>query len=143
MVDSVINTSGVIEANSVGVRNGQIVLGAATASTKGAGLPKQTVRVSGTVSAAGKQAGTKGGKIVVTGENIEVANATIDASGRAGGGKVLSAATGAAASRTRRSSNHSSATLEGSAVPTAWTVERRQRNRRSMRPRSTTATAAR
>ena len=35
------------------------------------------------------QAGTKGGTIVVTGEHIEVAGATIDASGRDGGGKVL------------------------------------------------------
>ena len=34
VVDSVINTSGVIEANSVGVKNGQIVLGAATAAPK-------------------------------------------------------------------------------------------------------------
>src|SRR3954469_16795602 len=38
VVDSVINTSGVIEANSVGVKNGQIVLGAATAANKGSGL---------------------------------------------------------------------------------------------------------
>src|ERR1043166_75000 len=34
VVDSVINTSGIIEANSVGMRNGQIVLSAATAATK-------------------------------------------------------------------------------------------------------------
>ena len=71
VVDSVINTSGVIEANSVGMKNGQIVLGAATASTKNAvaqsaggakvSLPKQTVRVSGTLSASGKDKGTKGG----------------------------------------------------------------------------------
>ncbi len=36
VVDSVINNTGVIEANSVGTRNGMIVLGAATAGTKGA-----------------------------------------------------------------------------------------------------------
>ena len=35
------------------------------------------------------RAGTKGGKIKVTGEHIAVAGANIDASGRAGGGKVL------------------------------------------------------
>ena len=35
VVDSVINTSGVIEANSIGMHNGQIVLSAATAATKG------------------------------------------------------------------------------------------------------------
>src|SRR4051812_40301071 len=89
VVDSVINTSGVIEANSVGIKNGQIVLSAGTAATKGAGLPTQTVKVSGKVSAAGKRRGTTGGTIVVTGENIQVANATIDASGRNGGGKVM------------------------------------------------------
>src|SRR5882757_7683160 len=65
VVDSVINTSGVIEANSVGVRNGQIVLSAATAGTKG-DAATQTVRVSGALSAAGQSKGTKGGKIIVT-----------------------------------------------------------------------------
>ena len=35
VVDSVINTSGVVEANSVGTKNGRIVLSAATAGTKG------------------------------------------------------------------------------------------------------------
>src|SRR3954465_5078862 len=35
VVDSVINTSGVIEANSVGMKGGQIVLGAATSSSSG------------------------------------------------------------------------------------------------------------
>src|SRR5436190_9041435 len=64
VVDSVINTSGVVEANSVGEKNGQIVLSAATASTKGGyaggtNLPTQTVKISGTVSAAGCKAGTK------------------------------------------------------------------------------------
>ncbi len=86
VVDSVINTSGVIEANSVGLKNGQIVLSAATASTKGAGLPTQTVKISGTLSAAGNEAGTKGGTILVTGEDIQVTGANIDASGRDGGG---------------------------------------------------------
>ncbi len=93
VVDSVINTSGVIEANSVGMKNGRIVLGAATGSPGRDSAQrqgqKQTVRVSGTLSASGKQPGTKGGKIVITGENIEVAGATIDASGHDGGGKVL------------------------------------------------------
>jgi filamentous hemagglutinin family protein len=89
VVDSVINTSGVIEANSVGTRNGRIVLGAATADSKGTGAPTQTVKVSGTISAAGKQKGTKGGSVVVTGENVQVAGAKIDVSGDTGGGKVM------------------------------------------------------
>src|SRR5674476_414824 len=57
VVDSVINTTGVIEANSIGTHNGMIVLSAAIASSKPAGAPTQTVKVSGTLSAAGKAAG--------------------------------------------------------------------------------------
>src|SRR5262249_8921006 len=89
VVDSVINTPAVIEANSIGTCNGKIGLGAATGDTKGAGLPKQTVRVSGTVTASGKRKGTKGGTVVVMGEDIQVSNAKIDVSGNAGGGKVM------------------------------------------------------
>jgi filamentous hemagglutinin family protein len=89
VVDSVINNTGVIEANTVGQKGGQIILGAATASTKVAGAPAQNVKVSGTLSAAGKDAGTKGGKVKITGESITLTGANIDASGKAGGGKVL------------------------------------------------------
>jgi hypothetical protein len=39
VVDSVINTSGVIKANSIGHRNGMIVLSAATGGSKLAGAP--------------------------------------------------------------------------------------------------------
>jgi hypothetical protein len=85
VVDSVINTSGVIQANSIGRRNGMIVLSGATGSSKGAGAPTQTIRISGTVSAAGKRKGTTGGTVVVSGEDIRIANAQIDASGRNGG----------------------------------------------------------
>ena len=53
VVDAVINTSGVIEANTVGVSKGMIVLGAATGATKPAGAPTQTVKISGTLKAAG------------------------------------------------------------------------------------------
>jgi len=63
VVDSVINTKGTIEANSVGMRNGQIVLSA------------DTVKVAGTLSAAGIVNGTKGGKITISGEKIKVKNA--------------------------------------------------------------------
>lgn len=89
VVDSVINTSGTVEADTVGTKGGLIVFGAQTASTKASGTPTQAVKVSGTVSAKGKASGTKGGKIQVTGEKITVANATLDASGEAGGGKIL------------------------------------------------------
>ena len=89
VVDSVINTKGVIRANSIGRHNGMIVLNAATGGSKPAGAPAQTIKLAGTISAAGKHRGTTGGTIVVSGEHIKVANAKIDASGRRGGGKIL------------------------------------------------------
>ena len=89
VVDFVINNTGVIEANSIGSHNGMIVLGAATADSKPARAPTQTVKLSGKLSAKGKRSGTKGGTIIVTGENIAVSGATINATGSAGGGKVL------------------------------------------------------
>src|SRR6266516_2704156 len=87
VVDSVINTSGVITASSIGHRNGMIVLSAATGASKPTGAPTQTVKISGTLAAAGKKKGTEGGTILVTGENIKLASARVDASGRAGGRK--------------------------------------------------------
>lgn len=94
-VNSVVNNTGVIEANSVGMRGGKIVLGAQTAGTKSAGAPIQRVKVSGQLLAENvpvptprPDAGT-GGHITVTGEMIEVADATIDASGQGGGGTIL------------------------------------------------------
>src|SRR5436190_75339 len=87
VVDSVINTSGVIKANSIGHRNGMIVLAAATGASKPAGAPTQTIKISGTLSAAGRKKGTQGGTILVSGEHIKLANARVDASGRAGGDK--------------------------------------------------------
>src|SRR3954447_19946934 len=121
VVDSVINTSGVIEANSVGVKNGQIVLGAATSATKG-DTPAQKVKVSGTLSAAGRKAGTKGGSIVVTGEHIEIAGATINASGVEGGGKVLIGGDWGGGKPDKSLVSNPSAKLESSAIPTATTV---------------------
>src|SRR5215813_10928963 len=84
VVDSVINTSGVIKANSIGHRNGMIVLSAATGASKPADAATQTIKISGTLSAAGKKKGTQGGTILVSGEDIKLANARIDASGRRG-----------------------------------------------------------
>ena len=75
VVNSVINNNGVIEANSIGTKNGMIVLGAATGASKPAGAPTQVVKLSGQISAAGKAKGTKGGTVVVTGENIALAGA--------------------------------------------------------------------
>ena len=120
VIDSVINNRGVIEARSIGTRNGKIVLGAAT--TRLAGMPKQTVKLSGKLTVAGKKAGSKGGTIVVTGENIELAGATIDASGGAGGGTVLIGGDWAGGNPKSGLVANQSARLEGFSVPTAATT---------------------
>jgi filamentous hemagglutinin family protein len=122
VVDSVINTTGVIEANSIGTHNGMIVLGAATAATKPAGAVTQTVKVSGTLSAAGKKKGTTGGTVVVTGENIVVSGATIDAFGAAGGGKVLIGGDVRGGNPNPAVAAIPQAQLQPYAVPTASTV---------------------
>jgi hypothetical protein len=146
VVDAVINTTGVIEANSVGTRNGQIVLSAATRQP---GLPKQTVKISGKLTATGRgddasapanrararhrrwaaavrhrnnSQPVKGGTIVITGEHIEVAGATIDASGREGGGKVMIGGDWGGGKPDKSLVTNQSATLEANAIPTATTV---------------------
>src|SRR5262252_2533671 len=122
VVDSVINTSGVITANAIGHRNGMIVLSAATGASKPAGAPTQTVKISGTLSAAGKKKGTQGGTILVTGENIKLASARIDASGRKGGGMVLIGGDWGGGSPNKGLVANPSAKLESFVVPTATTV---------------------
>src|SRR5512132_1292387 len=122
VVDSVINTSGVITANSIGRRNGMIVLSAATGASKPAGAPTQTVKSSGTLAAAGKKKGTEGGTILVTGENIKLASARIDASGRKGGGKVLIGGDWGGGNPNTSLVKNSSAKVESFVIPTATTV---------------------
>src|SRR4051794_34846930 len=134
VVDSVINTSGVVEANSIGTKGGQIVLAAATSHASSgpaqrgqtplasSSLPPQKVKVSGTLSAAGKKAGTKGGTVTITGEHIELAGATIDASGRDGGGKVMIGGDWGGGTPDKSLVLNQSATLESKAIPNATTV---------------------
>src|SRR5262249_21481135 len=118
----VINTSGVIKANSIGHRNGMIVLSAATGGSKPAGAPTQTIKISGVLSAAGRQKGTKGGTIVVSGEDIKLAAAKVDASGRRGGGKVLIGGDWGGGNPDSSLVTNQSAKLEGFPIPTATTV---------------------
>jgi hypothetical protein len=122
VVDSVINNTGVIEANSIGTKNGMIVLSAATGASKPAGAPTQVVKLSGQVSAAGKAKGTKGGTVVVTGENIQLSGAQIDASGDAGGGKVLIGGDTGGGHPSAAAANIELAKLESFVIPTATTV---------------------
>ena len=72
-----VNVPGSIRANSVGTHNGKIVIGG------GAG---GRVSVSGKLAANSKTG--KGGDIAVTGKDIKLAGAQIDASGKTGGGNI-------------------------------------------------------
>lgn len=99
IVNSVVNNTGIIEANTIGMRGGKIILGAQTSSRKRSGAPKQVVRVSGKLSATAYPIPTRitvptpapegRGKIEITGEVIVATNATLDASGIYGGGTIL------------------------------------------------------
>ena len=122
MVDSVINTKGVIRADSIGRHNGMIVLNAATGGSKPAGAPAQTIKLAGTISAAGKHRGTTGGTIVVSGEHIKLANAKIDASGRRGGGKILIGGDWGGGHPNLSLVTNQSAKLENYTIATATTV---------------------
>jgi filamentous hemagglutinin family protein len=80
--DLVVNQGGTVRANSLGMKNGEIVLGAGS---------DNEVRVGGTLQAM--STGTvAGGRITVSAGNVRVESATLDASGQAGGGTVQLAA---------------------------------------------------
>ena len=72
-----VNISGVVEARSIGGHSGAITIG---------GGEGGNVKVSGKLTATSRHA--KGGDITVTGNDIKLRGATVDASGRTGGGTV-------------------------------------------------------
>ncbi|MEW6634249.1 MAG: MBG domain-containing protein, partial [Pseudomonadota bacterium] len=72
-----VNMSGVIEARTVSGKSGEIVLGGDQGS----------VEVSGKLDASAASGGT-GGKITVTGRKLKLKGASIDASGKNGGGTI-------------------------------------------------------
>lgn len=80
IIDNVVNTDGLIRANSARLqKNGEIILSANGGS----------VNVKGKIQATGKRKGETGGVIQILGDNITINNADIDASGNAGGGTIL------------------------------------------------------
>lgn len=89
VIDAVVNNTGLIEANTVAMHHGKIVLSAATADTKPADAPAQKVKVSGMLSASGADESETGGAVEITAEHIALVEATIDAFGWNGGGTVL------------------------------------------------------
>jgi filamentous hemagglutinin family protein len=87
VVDNVINMTGIIQAQSASVRNGEVVLDAGDGGA---------VTVSGTVDVSGRQAGNSGGTLALVGEKIAVADGVrLDASGDSGGGQILIGGSGA------------------------------------------------
>jgi autotransporter-associated beta strand protein len=80
VLNSAINMSGILVANTVKQKNGVIILSA----------DNGTVNVSGKILASGKQFSQKGGSVKVLAKNIILENkAKINVSGNAGGGEVL------------------------------------------------------
>jgi filamentous hemagglutinin family protein len=80
LLRQVINQSGIIEADSVGSRNGVITLD---------GGQSGVVAVTGSISAGGRTEGSTGGHIDITGDKVGVfKGAVLDASGAAGGGAI-------------------------------------------------------
>lgn len=81
VLDHVINMEGVVQARSVGVQNGEIILN---------GGDQGLVRIAGKLDASGRNAGEKGGNITVIGKQIFAdANSFFDVSGDIGGGNIL------------------------------------------------------
>jgi len=81
LLRTTVNNTGVIEAQSIGNRNGVIsLLG---------DMDSGTVSMGGTIDASGRGAGQTGGSVTATAHHVGLFGAHIDASGDAGGGIVL------------------------------------------------------
>ena len=81
VIDRVIHMGGLVQAQTVESRGGEIILG---------GGEVGTVAVSGTLDASGPAAAQRGGTVKVLGEKVGLFDgARLDASGGAGGGQVL------------------------------------------------------
>jgi filamentous hemagglutinin family protein len=97
IVNSLISTKGTLQAQSVGTKNGEIIIAAAgsnavagnVTTNKSKKTGNSTVLVSGVLDASGKNAGETGGTIEVLGDNVGILNGSLlDASGDAGGGTI-------------------------------------------------------
>ncbi|MEI7532562.1 MAG: filamentous hemagglutinin N-terminal domain-containing protein, partial [Betaproteobacteria bacterium] len=80
VINQVINTSGVIEAKTASLVNGQVVLDG--------GVTGQ-VTITGSIDASGQNTNETGGAIKALGNQITINNAALNASGDAGGGSIL------------------------------------------------------
>ncbi|MBV5340433.1 MAG: filamentous hemagglutinin N-terminal domain-containing protein [Deltaproteobacteria bacterium] len=81
IMKNIVNNSGIIEAQSIGEKNGEITLD---------GGDYGISANSGTVDVSGRKSGESGGMIKILGDRVGLfAGSAIDASGAAGGGTVL------------------------------------------------------
>ncbi len=96
-INSLINLDGLLEADTVGNRQGSVTAYAQGSNAvqgnveadKGQKTGDSMVLANGTISTRGQHAGEKGGTIEVLGDHVAVmSTAKIDASGKAGGGTV-------------------------------------------------------
>lgn len=88
-VDNLIVNKGTLQANSVGMKNGKIVLGGA-GSNKTAKTGTATTLNEGIIQASGNDAGEKGGHVEIVGDHVGLMTGSqVDASGVSGGGTVL------------------------------------------------------
>lgn len=79
--DNIINHTGMIQARSVSMVNGEVIL---------EGGDEGVVNISGVIDVSGREDGETGGAVQITGDKIGLfEEAQIDASGDAGGGEVL------------------------------------------------------
>lgn len=88
-VDNLIVNKGTLSANSVGMKNGKIVLGAG-GSNKSSKTGSAVVLHEGMIEAKGEADGETGGNVHLLGDHVgAMKNSRIDVSGKAGGGEVL------------------------------------------------------
>ena len=81
ILDNTINMAGIARANSVGTRNGKIVLFGGGTGSK--------VKVSGRVKARGRTKRSRGGTVHVSAKTVETSQATFELDGDGGGGTLL------------------------------------------------------
>ena len=81
LLQTVVNNTGVIQAQTIGTNNGAIFLLG--------DMQTGTVSVGGTLDASGTGAGQTGGSVTATGHHVGLFSGQINASGDAGGGTVL------------------------------------------------------
>jgi hypothetical protein len=113
IVNSLINMQGALQAQSVGEKDGEIIIAAMgsnavdgnIAADKGLKQGSSNVKISGALDASGRNPGERGGKITVTGDNIALLNGAARA-GRRTGWPYLRTETAAPAATSKSAANY-------------------------------------